>query len=81
MRTALDLSRDPHIAARGFVETIDHPTFGARPYPGPPWRMTGAETVPHAPAPGLGQHTGEILAELGYDAGAVAALSREGALR
>jgi crotonobetainyl-CoA:carnitine CoA-transferase CaiB-like acyl-CoA transferase len=81
VRAALDLARDAHLAARGFVETIDHPTIGPRAYAGPPWRITGAETEPHRPAPRLGEHTGEILAELGYDAAAIAALQAEGALQ
>jgi benzylsuccinate CoA-transferase BbsF subunit len=81
VRTALDLAADPHLAARGFIETIDHPTIGARPYAGPPWRITGAETEPHRPAPRLGEHTEEVLAELGYDGAAIVALRAEGALR
>lgn len=81
VRTALDLSRDPHIAARGFVETIDHPTIGPRPYAGPPWQITGAETAPHRPAPQLGQHTDAILAGLGYAEEDVIRLREEGALR
>lgn len=81
VQTALDLARDPHVAAREFVETIDHAILGARPYAGPPWRMTGVETGDHIAAPMLGQHTEEVLGELGYGADAIAALRAEGALR
>ena len=81
VRTALDLSHDPHVAARGFIETIDHGAIGPRPYAGPPWQITGAPTAPHRPAPQLGQHTDDILTELGYSADEAARLRQDGALR
>lgn len=81
VRSALDLARDPHLAARGFVEAIDHPVLGRLRYPGPPWRIDGAETAAHEPAPCLGQHTRAILAELGYLGAEVTRLTEEGALR
>ncbi len=81
VRTALELARDPHLAARGFIETIPHPTLGPLPYAGPPWRVTRAETAPHTAAPRLGEHTEVILGELGYGQGEMDALRAEGALR
>jgi crotonobetainyl-CoA:carnitine CoA-transferase CaiB-like acyl-CoA transferase len=39
-----------------------------------PVEMSADPAVFQRPAPRLGQHTGEILAELGYDAAAVAEL-------
>lgn len=81
VRTALDLARDAHVAARGFVETIPHTAMGPLPYAGPPWRIDGAETTPHAPAPCLGEHSEAVLWELGYDDAGIAALREEGALR
>jgi benzylsuccinate CoA-transferase BbsF subunit len=81
VRNAFDLARDPHVAARGFVETIDHARLGPLPYPGPPWRIEGVPTGPHVPAPCLGEHTEPILSELGYAPAAIAALRDEGALR
>jgi benzylsuccinate CoA-transferase BbsF subunit len=81
VRNALDLAGDPHVAARGFVETIDHASLGPLPYPGPPWRLESVPTGPHVPAPCLGEHTEPILRELGYASEAIAALRDEGALR
>ena len=46
-----------------------------------PWRVDG-HTIPYErAAPGLGEHTNEILAEIGYAAGEVAALVASGAVR
>jgi benzylsuccinate CoA-transferase BbsF subunit len=81
LRTALDLAQDSHVATRGFVETIGHRVLGSRPYAGPPWRLGGVATADHAPAPCLGEHTEEILAELGYVRSEVERLREEGALR
>ena len=62
--TPLDLSRDPQLIARGYLTEEDDPRFGRIPFPrGPVARARGQEM---RPAPTLGQHNGEILAELGY---------------
>lgn len=44
----------------------------------PPVRLSASVARPPAPAPALGQHTAELLAEVGYDRAAVAALCERG---
>ncbi len=42
--------------------------------------MHGVTKTPARRAPGLGEHTDEILAELGFDAGRIAGLRANGAI-
>ena len=44
--------------------------------PRPPWRMSSAEPAPLRPAPGLGEHTEEVLAAVGDAASAVPSSER-----
>jgi crotonobetainyl-CoA:carnitine CoA-transferase CaiB-like acyl-CoA transferase len=46
----------------------------------PPVRLSARTVRPPDPAPALGQHTAELLAELGYDREAVATLRESGVI-
>lgn len=69
---------DPHVAARKMVVEVEHPTIGRMKMLGLPIKSTGDLTEIRRPAPTLGQHTAQILGELGYESEAIGALFEAG---
>ncbi|HEX6866320.1 MAG TPA: CoA transferase, partial [Caulobacteraceae bacterium] len=77
-QTPREVVEDPQADAAGcFVETPDG-KGGTRKSPAGPARFPGADDGPKGPAPHLGQHTAEVLAELGYSKADIAALKASG---
>jgi crotonobetainyl-CoA:carnitine CoA-transferase CaiB-like acyl-CoA transferase len=69
---------DPHVLARRMIVDIDHPKIGPMKTLGLPVKSTGQLTEIRQPAPWLGQHTEEVLREIGYGDGDVRALFADG---
>jgi formyl-CoA transferase len=73
-----ELLDDPHLNARGQIATVEHATRGRVRMPGSPVRLSASE-APTTPAPLLGEHTAEVLAEvLGLSKDEIAALRGKG---
>lgn len=72
-----DLIDSPQLQARGFLRQIDHPETGPLTYAGPPFQMS-ATPARDGRAPLLGEHSADLLAELGLDEGEIAALRSDG---
>ncbi len=64
----------PQHRARNFIVELDHPLVGAVRSMGNPVNMSATPVSYRLAPPMLGQHTGEILSELGYDEAAIEAL-------
>ncbi|HMP42221.1 MAG TPA: CoA transferase [Roseiflexaceae bacterium] len=77
LKTAFD---DPQVAALGLIREPEHPTAGAIRVVGPPYRMSATPPTVRTPPPILGQHTNEILQEIGYDEAAIGELRAAGAV-
>jgi crotonobetainyl-CoA:carnitine CoA-transferase CaiB-like acyl-CoA transferase len=74
------LIADPHLRASGFLAPATHPTEGAMVRMGVPERWSDTPVGDPRPAPRLGADAAAVLEEAGYDAEAVGALVRSGAV-
>jgi len=80
--TVRDVMEDPHLDARGFIERQPHPEVGARGHAGIPWLMANRPNGVRRPAPCIGEHNEEVLAEmLDYSTEQVATLAADGVLK
>src|SRR5262249_47454459 len=76
-----DLLTDPHLSDVGFFESEEHPSEGRIRRTRPANSFSAGAREERLPAPRLGEHTREVLAEVGYDEADVAALLKSGAAR
>jgi crotonobetainyl-CoA:carnitine CoA-transferase CaiB-like acyl-CoA transferase len=61
-----DLERDAHLQATGFFRVVEDPAMGRLKFTAPPMRFD-RQPLPVRMAPRLGEHTSEVLRELGID--------------
>ncbi|MBI3953972.1 MAG: CoA transferase [Chloroflexi bacterium] len=80
--TPEEVLADPHLAERGFFTIRDSGAAGPLPYIGAAYRLSETPATIRAPAPRLGQHSEEVLRDIGgYDAARVEALLRAGVVK
>jgi crotonobetainyl-CoA:carnitine CoA-transferase CaiB-like acyl-CoA transferase len=80
MLTASGQVNDPHFQARGFLQERFQPPIGNMTFEGAGFHATGMIGPDIRPAPGLGEHTREVAAELGLAPEETEALIAEGVL-
>src|SRR5262245_7459107 len=73
-----ELLTHPQLLANELIEESVHPHAGPMRQPRPAARFDATPAAIRRPAPLLGEHSDEVLGELGLGAGAIAALRRDG---
>jgi crotonobetainyl-CoA:carnitine CoA-transferase CaiB-like acyl-CoA transferase len=69
-----DVVRDPQVRHNGMIVEVEHAKLGRLDVTAPPLHLHGTPASVRLAPPLLGQHTREILGELGYDAAAIDSL-------
>ncbi|MFQ5514838.1 MAG: CaiB/BaiF CoA transferase family protein [Myxococcota bacterium] len=72
------LHEDPQVIANGLLVELEHPRAGRMRVPGPVARFETTPAAIRASAPELGEHTAELLAELGLPADRIEPLRARG---
>jgi len=78
--SAADIAADPHFAARGMIERVIAGDGEPLKVPGGIPKLTGTPGAIRSAAPQLGEHTDQVLKELGYAAADIVALREAGAI-
>lgn len=79
VQTPAQVAADPQVAAAGALLEVEDGLGGTYRSPAAPARFPGADATVRPAAPGLGQHTREVLAEIGYSSDQIEAMLNAGA--
>jgi len=75
-----EVVRDPQLIANDSIDIVDHPLVGRLRVVKAPARFDGERLPLSRPSPGHGEHTDEVLAELGLTTGEIRGLREAGSI-
>jgi crotonobetainyl-CoA:carnitine CoA-transferase CaiB-like acyl-CoA transferase len=76
-----DVIGSRHLDDVGFFHTVEHPSEGTLRQMRPAATWSGTPLKPGRPAPNLGEHSGEVLREVGYSEDEVTSLIGRNVIR
>ena len=76
-----ELSTDPQLIHRNMILELDHPKFGKVKQPGISVKLSQTPGSIRSFGPALGQHTDEVMLDLGYSKERIEELMKEGAIQ
>ena len=76
-----EIIHNEQVVARGIIAEFEQPMVGRVRQPKPAARFEVNEAAIGGPAPRVGEHTREVLRDLGYDDGAIEKMISEKAIR
>lgn len=79
VQSPAEVAADPQVRASGALIEVEDGEGGTFPSPAAPMRFPGADVAVRPPSPTLGEHTRQVLAELGYGADQIEAMYEAGA--
>ncbi len=77
VQTPQEVAQDPQARANHYFIEVPHPEWGTLNMPGFPWDFSETPASWRCPAPGLGEHTDEILTGIGVPPEEITALRQE----
>jgi formyl-CoA transferase/CoA:oxalate CoA-transferase len=80
VREISEVLADPQLAARNMIAEVDHPTIGRARVVNSPVKLSETPAGVRTAPPVLGQHTADVLGELGYDQPRIAGLKASGVI-
>jgi len=81
IQSPLEVSNDPQALANNYFIDVQHPEWGKIKMVGFPWYFSETPAQWRRKAPSLGEHTDEILAEIGYSTEEIARFRKEDIVR
>jgi crotonobetainyl-CoA:carnitine CoA-transferase CaiB-like acyl-CoA transferase len=76
-----EVAADPQVVANNYLIDVNHPDYGPVRAMGFPWDFSETPASWSRKAPELGEHTEEVLLEIGYSKDGIAKLKEEGVVR
>jgi len=80
INTVAEALSDPHVIERGMIVELEHPALGWVKSLATPVHLSDTPLVYHRHPPALGEHSDEVLAELGYSPSEIGQLREQGVI-